>query len=292
MPAIFQRTMESLLRGLPMVSVYIDDIVVSGKTQEEHLHNLNEVLQRLQSAGLHLKKEKYSFCLPEVDYLGHTISAEGLNGQPMLHSSRRSSDLLTVMQSFYQTHRQNYQFLRQDKQWEWSDQQEKSFQEVKQLLSSPNLLVHFDDQKPIVVACDASPFGIGAVLSHILEDGTEHPVAYTSRSLSPAEKKYSQLDKEALANVFGVGKFHRYIFGRKFLLYSDHKPLIHIFGKSKSVPVMASARLQRWALTLSSYTYNINSKVEKLKAMPMLLVVYLYQISQFPPQYHQKQLLQ
>ena len=113
------------------------------------------------------------------------------------------------MQSFYQTYRQNYQFLRQDKQWEWSDQQEKSFQEVKQLLSSPNLLVHFDDQKPIVVACDASPFGVGAVLSHILEDGTEHPVAYTSRSLSPAEKRYSHLDKEALANMFGAGKFHR-----------------------------------------------------------------------------------
>ena len=134
---------------------------------------------------------------------------------------------------------------------------------MKQSLSSPNLLVHFDDQKPIVVACDASPFDIGAVLSQILEDGTEHPVAYTSRSLSPAEKRYSQLDKEALAIVFGVAKFHRYIFGRKFLLYSDHKPLIHIFGESKSVPVMASARLQRWALTLSSYTYSIKFKSGK-----------------------------
>ena len=72
-----------------------------------------------------------------------------------------------------------------------------------------------------------------------------------------------QLDKEALAIVFGVGKFHRYIFGRKFLLYSDHKPLIHIFGESKSVPVMASARLQRWALTLSSYTYSIKYKSGK-----------------------------
>ena len=81
-PAIFQRTMESLLQGLPMVCVYIDDIIVSGKTQEEHLHNLNEVLQRLQSAGLRLKREKCSFCLPEVDYLGHTISAEGLRPSP------------------------------------------------------------------------------------------------------------------------------------------------------------------------------------------------------------------
>ena len=101
------------------------------------------------------------------------------------------------------------------------------------------------------------------MLSHILEDGTEHPVAYASRSSSPAERRYSQLDKEVLVIVFSVGKFHRYIFGRKFLLYSDHKPLIHIFRESKSVPVMVSARLHRWALTLSSYTYSIKHKSGK-----------------------------
>ena len=115
--------------------------------------------------------------------------------------------------------------LQKDKQWEWSDEQEQSFQEVKRSLSSSTLLVHFDDQKPIVLACDASLFGIGVVLSHILDDGTELPIAYASRSLSPAEKGYSQLDKEALAIVFGVCKFHYYLYGR-FLLYSDHKPLI------------------------------------------------------------------
>ena len=122
------------------------------------------------------------------------------------------------------------------------------------------MLAHFDDQKPIVLACDVSPFGIGAVLSHILDDVTECPIAYASRSLSPAEKGYSQLDKEALAIVFGVCKFHCYLYGRRFLLYSDHKPLIHIFGESKSVPVMVSARLQKWALTLSSYAYTIKYK--------------------------------
>ena len=266
-PAIFQQTMESLLQGLPMVCVYIDDILVSGKTPEEHLHNLNEVLQRLESAGLHLKKEKCSFCLPEVDYLGHTISAEGLTPSP---SKTRAITAVTKptnvtqlkaflgLVSYYAKFLPDratklvplYQLLQKDTQWEWSDKQEQSLEEVKQLLSSPKLLVHFDDQKPIVLACDASPFGIGAVLSHILDDGTERPIAYASRSLSPAEKRYSQLDKEALAIVFGVCKFHCYLYGRRFLLYSDHKPLIHIFGESKSVPVMASACLQRWDLTL------------------------------------------
>ena len=88
-------------------------------------------------------------------------------------------------------------------------------------------------------------------------------MAYASRSLSPAEQNYSHLDKEALAIIFGMGKFHQYTYGRKFILYTDHKPLIHIFNESKSVPVMASARLQRWALTLSAYSYTIKYKLGK-----------------------------
>ena len=113
------------------------------------------------------------------------------------------------------------------------------------------------------MACDASPFGVGAILSQIQADGSERPVACASRSLSPAEQNYSHLDKEALAIIFGVGKFHQYTYGRKFILYTDHKPLIHIFNESKSVPVMASARLQRWALKLSPYSYTIKYKSGK-----------------------------
>ena len=156
-----------------------------------------------------------------------------------------------------------YKLLKQDEPWHWSNEQETAFQDVKTSLLSPQILAHFDDTKPIIMACDASPFGVGAILSQILADGSEHPVAYTSRSLSPAEKNYSHLYKEALAIIFGIGKFHQYICGRKFTLYTDHKPLIHIFNESKSVPAMASARLQRWALTLSAYTYTIKYKSGK-----------------------------
>ena len=295
-PTIFQQTMESMLQGLPMVCVYIDDIIVSGKTPEEHLYNLNEVLHHLESAGLRLKQEKCSFCLPEVDYLGHTISTKGLRPSPAkVRAITEVSQPTNVTQlkaflglvNYYAKFLPDlatklaplYQLLKQDAKW---GQQEQSFQEVKQLLSTPNILVHFDDRKPIVVACDASSFGIGAVLSHILEDGTEHPVAYASRSLSPAERRYSRLDKEALAIVFSVGKFHHYIFGRKFLLYSDHKPLIHIFGESKSVPVMASACLQRWALTLSSYTYVYSIKHKSGKSQGNVDTLSCLPLPEFP----------
>ena len=136
-----------------------------------------------------------------------------------------------------------------------------AFQDVKTLLLSPQILAHFDDSKPIIMACDTSPFGIRAILSQILAGGSEHPVVQASRSLNPAKRNCSLSDKEALAIIFGIGKFHQYICGRKFTLYTDHKPLIHIFNESKSVPAIASARLQRWAL--SAYTYTIKYKSGK-----------------------------
>ena len=115
-------------------------------------------------------------------------------------------------------------------------------------------------KKEILLATDASPFGVGAVLLHRMEDGSKRPIAYASRLLSVAERKYSQLDKEALAIVYGVKHFHQYVYGRSFTIISDDKPLMYIFDKTKSVPLMASARVQRWALTLGAYTYQIHYK--------------------------------
>ena len=95
--------------------------------------------------------------------------------------------------------------------WHWSDEQQQTFDEVKKLLLSPNLLVHFDGDKSIVLACDASPYRVGAVFSHCVKDGTDRPIAFASRTLAPVEKCYTHLDKEALAIVLGVKHFHQYI---------------------------------------------------------------------------------
>jgi len=107
------------------------------------------------------------------------------------------------------------------------------------------------------MAGDASSYGIGAIISHILPDGSEKPISYASRTLSASERNYAQLEKEVLLLVYGVQKFHSYIYGRSFSLYIDHKPLTAIFGSNKSIPPLAAARLQCWALLLAGYNYHI-----------------------------------
>eukprot|EP00731_Ephydatia_muelleri_P019546 Em0012g371a len=147
--------------------------------------------------------------------------------------------------------------LRQDVSWEWDELCEEAFQLAKQSLASSRVLVHYDPTMPLKLAGDASEYGVGAVLSHVCPDGSERPVAFASRTLSSSERNYAQLEKEALSLIFGVRKFHQYLYGRPFTLYTDHKPLTTILGSKAGIPTLAAARLQRWALLLSTYQYTI-----------------------------------
>ncbi len=153
-----------------------------------------------------------------------------------------------------------YHLLQKAIPWKWEATQTKAFEEAKSMLTSSCLLTHYDQNRELTLTCDDSPYGIGAVLAHKMDDGLEKPVAFASRSLAPAEKRYAQLDKEALAIIFGVKKFHQYLAGRSFTIYSDHKPLQHLFSEHKTTPTMASSRIQRWSLTLGAYNYKIAYK--------------------------------
>ena len=250
-PAIFQRIMDNILQGLSGVCTYLDDILITGQTTDEHIKNLNSVLTRLREAGMRLKREKCQFSLQKIEYLGHVISSKGLEpaaskvtaivDAPSPRNVPQLKSLLGLV-NYYGKFLPNlsttlaplYELLRQGVKWQWGFAQEAALAEIKKAIQSPNLLAHFDSNKLLVLACDASPVGVGAVLSHRLDDGTEKPISFASRTLSPAERKYSQLDKEALAIIFGVKHYHQYLYAREFVILSDHQPLKHILSESKA----------------------------------------------------------
>ena len=230
-PSIFQKVMDTVLQGLPKVICYLDDILVSGATREEHLQNLENVLQRLQQYNIRAKRSKCAFMCESVDYLGDHIDATGLHTlsskvkavqnapQPKNVQELRSFlGLLHYYGKFLPNlatllHPLNA-LLKSGSKWVWSTECSKAFQAAKQLLVTAPVFAHYDSELPIRLAGDASAYGIGAVISHICEDGSERPIAFASQTLSPAEMNYPQIEKEALSLIYGVTKFHQYLYGR------------------------------------------------------------------------------
>ena len=197
-----------------------------------------------------------------VEYLGYKIDAKGLHTTPQkVEAIQQAPNPKNVQQlrsflglvHYYGKFIPNLatikeplnKLLHKNSQWQWGQD---------------CVLVHYDPNGPLRLACDASAYGIGAVISHIMPDESEKPIAFASRSLTKAERNYSQLEKEALSIIFGVQKFHQYLYGRKFTLFTDHKPLITILNPRKGIPSLAAARLQCWALILASYQYEIEFK--------------------------------
>ena len=279
-PAIWQHTMDQILEGTSGISFILDDMIVTGESDAEHLANLEEVLRRLHFHGLRANKSKCEFFQEKITFCGHDIDSKGLHkttdktaavvNAPRPQNVTEVRSFLGLVNYYHKflpnlattLHPLN-QMLESNYQWDWTDRCEEAFQKVKVMIASDLVLTHYDPKLPLQLACDASPVGIGAVLSHVMPDGTERPIAFASRSLSKAERNYAQIDKEALATVWGVKKFHNYLFGRSFTLLTDHEPLTSIFHPSKSLPAVTAARLQRYALFLAGFDYTIMYKNTK-----------------------------
>ncbi|KAL5475243.1 hypothetical protein EMCRGX_G027319 [Ephydatia muelleri] len=215
-PAIWQRAMDQVLMGIPKTQCLLDDIIVAGSSVEEHLTLLEQVLDRLAQYNLTLNKKKCKFLQPEITYCGFRVDGTGLHKTPEKVRAvvdAPQPDNITQLRAFlgmvnyYHRFLPNlshklaplYRLLQKGVKWEWTEDCTQAFQDVKLLMASETVLTHFKPALAVTLACDASPYGLGAVLSHVLPDGTEQPIAYASRTLSSAEKNYSQIDKEALA---------------------------------------------------------------------------------------------
>ena len=265
--------MDTILQGLPHVCCYFDDILVTGPNDQQHLATLESVFTWLETHGLHLKGDKCSFLKSSVEYLGHRIDAQGIHTLPSkLEAIQKAPhpENVTQLRSFlgllnYGKFIENLSTLihplnelpKVETPWNWSPECATAFQEPKQAISWATVLAHYDPTLPIVLAGDASAYGIRAIISHIYSDGSEHPIAFASRTLTKSEGNYAQLEKEALSLIFGIKKFHQYLYGRPFTLLTNHKPLLTILGPKTGLPSLAAARMQRWALLLSAYSYNI-----------------------------------
>lgn len=279
-PGMFQRAMENLFQDLPEVICYLDDLLLVSSDEKQHELLLNKVFKRLQDNGLKLKAEKCAIGVPEVVYLGYTITKEGLlpttTKVDAIAKAPAPKDITQLrsylgLLNFYRKFIPRAatileplnRLLKADTKWIWNKEQQDAFETSKKVLLNSAALVHFDPKRPIIVSADSSSYGIGAVLSHDIE-GIERPCHFVSRTLSETERRYSQTEKEALAIVYAMKQFHEYLWGQKFKMITDHKPILGIFSSNKPISPQASGRIQRWALLLQAYDFDLVHRSGKL----------------------------
>ncbi|KRY20467.1 Transposon Tf2-9 polyprotein [Trichinella patagoniensis] len=280
-PGIFQGVIDRLTKGIPGVLPYFDDILIAAKDESMLAKRLATLLKRFYGAGLRLNAEKCKFCLRRIEFLGFDIDASGIHPSKQkvlaIHNTpqpRNKKELQTFLGllNFYHSFLRNkatvaepiHRLLDKETKWKWTKKHKKAFNQTKQLLSSDCVLTHYDVKKPLVLICDASPVGIGAVLCHQMPNGKEAPIAFYLRTLTSTERNYAQIDKEALAIIASVKKFHDYLYGRSFRIITDHKPLLGIFAPNEETPYILSPRMLRWTVMLGAYVYDICYRLGKL----------------------------
>lgn len=273
-PGAFQQVIDMMIAGLTGTSAYLDDILITGKNIDDHNRNLNRLFERIQLFGFTIKAEKCSIAMRELEYLGHILDRRGIRPNPSktlaIAQMPAPTDLATLRSylggiNFYckyvnKMHELRHplnELLKKDAEWSWTPECQRSFDEFKKILQSDLLLTHYNPALELIVAGDASNSGIGACILHRFQDGSVKAIYHASRTLNSAERNYSQIEKEGLALIYAVTKFHRMVYGRHFVLQTDHKPLLSIFGSKKGIPVYTANRLQRWALTLIAYDFTI-----------------------------------
>lgn len=271
-PEVFQRKLNQALEGLRGIYVIADDILITGEGEtleqanQDHDNKLRRLLNRCREKNIKLNAEKFQLRKSEVPYIGHLLTADGLRVDPEkaravrdmprpvdVKGVQRLLGMVNYLSKFCDHLSDGCEILRQlthkDSIWEWSDAHEEAFARLKDVITKAPILKYYNPDEPLTLQCDASETGLGAAL---LQEGA--PVAYGSRALTQTERGYAQIEKECLAIVFGMEKFHQYTYGRKVTVHSDHKPLENIVRK----PLLNTPkRLQRMLLRLQRYDIEV-----------------------------------
>ncbi|XP_024868818.1 uncharacterized protein K02A2.6-like [Temnothorax curvispinosus] len=281
-PAKWQRRMEVALEGIENALNFFDDVIVFADDFDKLFSILDTILERFRAQGLKLNRAKCTFAAPSVEFLGHRINGEGLHKSDKHIATIRDApkpstpeqlQLFLGKATYYRsfipdlaTKERPLRDMLLTETFKWTPTAEAAYSEIKNLLTSPQVLIPYDPALPLLLATDASKTGLGAVLSHRLSNGEDRPIAYASRTLSATEQRYPQIDKEALAIVWAVRKFFYYLYARHFTLITDHKPLTQIFHPEKSLPILCISRMANYADYLAHFDYNIVFKPTKANA--------------------------
>ena len=278
-PGIFQRFISQLLADIEGVSVFLDDILICAKSEQDQFLKVELVLSKLKEANVVLNIQKCQFNQSAIPFLGYIISEKGISPSPekveailnapvpnnlgellsfiglVTYYSRFIHKFSEIMSPLYELTRKNVKFV-------WTKRQSVAYDIIRKAICSDKILSCFTGKHKLILEVDGSPVGVGAILLQV-ENGVEKPICFASKKLSSAESNYSQTDREGLAMVFGVSKFKYYLLGRDFELRTDHRPLLGLFGRNKGVPSNANARLIRWSILLSQYSYDLVHKSGK-----------------------------
>ncbi|XP_067620077.1 uncharacterized protein [Eurosta solidaginis] len=279
-PATFQRALDHVIGPElePYAFAYLDDIIITSKTLEEHIRHLAEVFQRLRGANLKINPEKCEFFKKSLKYLGHVVSEEGIHTDPdkiaaikeltppnNLRELRRFLGVVSwyrrFVSDFSQVSHPLTSMLKKGRKWKWSQEQQSAFEALKAALTQAPVLACPDFSKKFCLQTDASDFGLGAVLTQG-SDSEERVIAYASRRLNKAETNYSPTEKECLAIVWAIRKMRPYLEGYTFTVITDHLAL-----KWLNAIDSPTGRIARWALELQQYSFDVQYRKGKLNVV-------------------------
>lgn len=276
-PSTFQRLMDSVLRGVDNVLTYLDDIIIYSTSLQEHIEKCTEVFNRFRVHNLKIQPNKSEFLKKQVEFLGHTLTDKGLKPNenkisavkqyPLPKTQKEIKSFLGLV-GYYRKFIQDFAKLTKPltkclkkgnkNKVEITEEYIQAFEKCKQVLINAPILQYPDFDKPFILTTDASDVAIGAVLSQG-KLGTDKPVAYASRTLSDTEQRYSTIEKELLGIVWAIKYFRPYLYGKRFTIFTDHRPLTWLMSLKDP-----NSKLTRWRLRLAEYDFDVQYKKGKI----------------------------